>query len=497
MPQNVETYPAVVLQDDNSNIEAYGQYTDQIKEKVLYKRQQDELAKAKLDESLMPPEIDMKDIFPGDALEINKAMQDYKERAMNYADRGIDWNNDPVAGRERTELESKIQDLVLMSKQDQALAKNLIDKASQDGFDNDFLRAESYDRFGQFKAMGEKGGIHARQRWLKQNGSLLQEKPFDVNAFMEDYTKDIDTDFVIEEKVKPGAPGYNTQQRKFWLAPEEVNGRTQVMLNNPKFREVIVQRYASLSPAEQRLLVDQAQMKGYSDARQVLAEQELKKYVMPKNEIKDLKKPTPKGGGSGSSTKKDDASETQWLLQKLGNARGGNTDGLSQTYINGQEYYTLDLPQFDFDKYTEYVPAVEDPATGQVVKAAEQKSVPERIEELIYDPRSGKWYAYTNKTTSKKISKGNSPKPYGYEMNDLLWTKLFRGIIANNSGTNKFSAKDAEEILKELKATTDTGDINWDNIAPAKSQPKQTLPTKTKTGEGTKTETSVDASLYQ
>ena len=161
MPQNNATYPAVVLQDDNSNITAYDNYTKQIKENVLYQRQRDELAKAKLDASLIPPEIDMKDIFPGDAAEINQAMQRYSEKAMEYADKGIDWKSDPTAGRDRSKMEAEIQDLVLMSKQDQALAKNLIEKASQDGFDNDFLRAESYDAFGKFKQAGDAGGILA------------------------------------------------------------------------------------------------------------------------------------------------------------------------------------------------------------------------------------------------------------------------------------------------------------------------------------------------
>ena len=180
------------------------------------------------------------------------------------------------------------------------------------------------------------------------------------------------------------------------------------------------------------------------------------------------------------TNKKDDLNETTWLLQKLGNARSGNTDGLSEVYVGGKKMYSLDIPQFTFDTYTEYVPAVVDPKTGQVMEPAVQKAVPERIEELVFDPESGKWYAYTNKTISKKITKGNAPKPYGYEMTDELWTKLFRGIIMNNSGTNKFSEKDAQKAIEELKAQTTEGNIDWDKIAARKTAEKATLPTKTK-----------------
>ena len=468
--------PATVLGGKQS-LDAYKGYVDNVLADVEKKKQLAALKQAKIDESLLPPDVNIDDVYRVQTDEIVGQMNELLRTKVDLMSTGVDVES-PEYARQIQQAENNLLGQVVNSKQqralDESVLKTLADPKASELYDYE----ATTKKLAEYRSAADKG-VKSGDDWLAQNGSILVPKAFDPYAYGATLSADYEASTTESDPTKKG--GVFITETVEEQTPENYLGAGERFLYDPKAKNEAEFLYSSLSPQLQAEYDQKAILAGgqAGDGIKMFATE---KYIAPNWKTKKTNefKTIPKGGGSGNSNK---TPKSNLLVDQVMGVLGENTNYI-QTDANG--FKTTDaftgqtIGTFERREATGEYEKLGKDANGKMpgeqgyvatydtnsAPIYDFKQQPILVEKVIKNPNDGQWYIRTNESVANK--KGRNVGGYS---NMVKYTpadfKNFMYKIATQSG--EWTSEEIDEYAKEM------GYYNPDNSLNV-GEPKKELP---------------------
>lgn len=470
------SYPDTIL-TSNAHLGAYDDHLNQLVNNVEIEMQRKALKEKQVKDSLIPPEVDINNLFAPDTKEvISDGLGAYTAVGQGWWDKGVDWS-DPrnhEANKQKLEEEAKIRAKQLYSRQDKELYKNVLDKMSNYNFDKNFSRQQTQERVATWLS---KPNIEERRKYLSEVGSLFVENEYDpYQAEYETAKKYQKSTFASDPVIKGGVSTITTTKK---LAPEQEAAFANEMLSDERYKDAKQKEFSGFSTEKQAEYAQQAIEKKMNSP--------LDAYVASRyyllNPVEETKKSTNLPGGGSSSQNKGSVNpivSTVAAIRALDPKFvydvniGGNTykkSDLLDGFVITKEAFKQAIPKVIQDENGVDV-QVKDPKTGLQQYNYELRD--EMIEDVMYDPSKKQWYISTNKIKNLKDSGGGINIPsfgWAYPMSDEQFTELVQKITRFQGEYNEGTVW--ENLKKAGKLNEEDNLINFDAIQPVEQQSDQ------------------------
>jgi len=467
--------PATVLEGSKS-LDAYEGYVDKVIGDVEKKKQLEALKQAKVDEALLPPDVNIDDVYRVQTDEIVGQMNELLRTKVDLMSTGVDVES-PEYARQIQQAENILLGQVVKSKQqralDESVLKTLADPKASELYDYE----ATTKKLAEYRAAAEKG-VKSGDDWLSQNGSILVPKAFDPYAYGEKLSAQYEASITETDPTKKG--GVFITETEEAHTPENYLGAGEQFLYTPQARNEAQFLYNSLSPQLQAEYDQKALLAGgkAGDGIKMFAAE---KYIAPhwKSKKTNEFKPVPKGSGSGGGDKAPKSNllvdQVMGVLKENPNYIQTDANGFKTTdAFTGQTIGTFErkMPSGKYEKLGK-------DANGKMPGEAGYKDTydpsseiyefeqqPILVEKVIKNPNDGQWYIRTNESVANK--KGRTVGGYG---NMVKYTpadfKNFMYKIATQSG--EWTSEEIDEYADSINAYNEDNSLNV-------GEPKKGLP---------------------
>jgi hypothetical protein len=399
--------PATVLEGSKS-LDAYEGYVDKVIGDVEKKKQLEALKQAKVDEALLPPDVNIDDVYRVQTDEIVGQMNELLRTKVDLMSTGVDVES-PEYARQIQQAENNLLGQVVKSKQqralDESVLKTLADPKASELYDYE----ATTKKLAEYRAAADKG-VKSGDDWLSQNGSILVPKAFDPYAYGAELSADYEASVSETDPTRKG--GVFITETLEEQTPENYLGAGERFLYDPKAKNEAQFIYDSLS-ADKKAEYDQKAILAGGQAGDGVKMFAAEKYIAPNWKSKKTNefKTVPKGGGGGNTNK---TPTSNLLVDQVIGVMTGNPNYI-KTDANG--YNTTDafsgqtIGSFQERKIVGYEPSVADPNVGDLSKPIyEAATKPIVIQQVVQNPKDGFWYIQTNESVANK--KGKSVAGY-------------------------------------------------------------------------------------
>ncbi len=439
--------PATVLGGKQS-LDAYKGYVDNVLADVEKKKQLAALKQAKIDESLLPPDVNIDDVYRVQTDEIVGQMNELLRTKVDLMSTGVDVES-PEYARQIQQAENNLLGQVVNSKQQRALDESVL-KTLEDPKASELYDYEATTKkLAEFRSAADKG-VKSGDDWLAQNGSILVPKAFDMYKYTGEIAKDYLTSTTSSDPKRVGNQNVITQVEA--QTPENMLKFGERILMNPQGRIVAEKEFSDLSKEKQAEFAQQAILAGGSADEGInmyLADNYGKQHW--KNS--EIKKAVNIPQGKGSGTKKEEVPDNNLLVDAFKGMWNKNPNYV-QKDANGLTTFKVPYTKLQtYQHIDKNVPMESGPNQDVVTEKFEV------IEDAVVDPATGQWYYTSNRT--KNMGQGKTIGTYK-NMVPMSLAMVKEIMLKTALDTGEVTTSEVEKYLGKKGYVNTDGSLNFD-----------------------------------
>lgn len=453
---NPTALPTVVLGQGN-HMNALADSFNTILKNMETTAQIEAAKREKLDQSLIPPEVDWDNIYHKDTQYIKSLVDDYTNKALGYWQQGINHMN-PGSGdayAEMRSMENQILNAAAQSAQDKKIDEEVVKTMTKNGFAESFDLPETMKRLSDFRS----APLTDRRNYLNSIGGFYQESAFDWNKFAKENMPD-NPDKWTENKSTKG--GYTSFETVTGYSPKTIANVADNWLQDPKYLRYASTNYNALSEQTRQQFETLAAKDGISGL-QLWARMDVNKMNYSQRDLKYQKSAnTPKGSGDRNTPTTFD------LATRVAAIDAGDPDFFtSTTRINNRDWQVADMPMMKFGTYkdvniaknnaaksksqSQNTPAVSFSGNGVTIQGGESKEnafVDNYLEGIVRDPKTGEIWVTTTEANSNQVGSEGSDGRWYFRASNKFWTDFLNGAV---NGT-EYSKSALDKFVKSSGA---------------------------------------------
>lgn len=439
--------PATVLGGKQS-LDAYKGYVDKVIGDVEKKKQLAALKQAKVDEALLPPDVNIDDVYRVQTDEIVGQMNDLLRTKVDLMSSGVDVES-PEYARQIQQAENMLLGHVVNSKQqralDESVLKTLADPKASELYDYDLTTK----KLAEYRSAADKG-VKSGDDWLAQNGSILVPKAFDMYQYTGNIAKDYLTTKIAADPKRVGNQNVVTEIES--QTPENMLKFGERILTNPQAKIIADKEFTDLSPDKQAEFAQQAILAG-GTAEDAVNMYLADNYGKQHWKYAETKKAVNIPQGKGSGVKKDEVPDNNLLVDAFKGMWNKNPNYV-QKDANGLTTFKVPYTKLQTYQHIDKNVKMQDGSTQNVITEK-----PEVIEDAVVDPVTGQWYYTSNKTKNMGLGKTIGTYKNAVPMSLSMIKEL---MLKTALDTGEVTTSEVEKYLGKKGYVNPDGSLNFE-----------------------------------